>query len=97
MQTRNQGSGLNKSQVASMVQEEDLEELQELRRLLQERVDSAHNNGRIYMMSQYVTILAKVTAEIRKVRDRFDREIIAGNRRMHKELKLHGNTGTSNP
>jgi hypothetical protein len=90
MQNRNQGSGLNGAQIQAMVQEEDLDELQELRKDLQARVDAAHENGRVYMMSQYVTMLAKVTADIKKVRDRFDREAMAGNRRAHKEMKLNG-------
>ena len=95
MQNRNQGSGLNGAQTQAMVQEEDLDELQELRKLLQERVDVAHENGRVYMMSQYVTMLAKVTADIKKVRDRFDREAMAGNRKAHKELKLNGRDSES--
>jgi hypothetical protein len=93
MAVNNPNQKLNGAQIAAMVQEEDLDELQTLRKELQTRVDEAHSNGRIYMMAQYVTILAKVTAEIRKVRDRFDRESIAGNRRAHKELKLNASGG----
>jgi hypothetical protein len=89
MQNRNQGSGLNGAQINAMVQEEDLTELQELRAELQGRVDAAHENGRVYMMGQYVSMLAKVSADIKKIRDRFERESIAGNRRTHKELKLN--------
>jgi hypothetical protein len=87
MQNRNQN--LTGAQISAMVQEEDLEELQNLKSDLQKKVDEAHQNGRVYMMQQYTLILAKVTAEVRKVRDRFDREILAGNRRAHKELKLN--------
>ena len=70
-----------------MITDEDLNELQELKADLQSRVDSSRENGRVFMMNQYVTILAKVNVEVRKVRDRFDRESMADNRRTAKELK----------
>lgn len=87
MQNRNQN--LTGAQINAMVQEPDLEELEALQKELQDRTYKAHDDGRVYMMQQYTKILATVSAEVHKVRARFNRESLAGMRRMHKELKLN--------
>jgi len=74
---------------AWMITDEDLQELEGLLKELRDRVDKAHDDGRIYMMQQYTTLVATVSSEVRKVRNRFDRESIAAMRRAHKELKLN--------
>lgn len=78
-----------------MITDDDLEELEGLQKELRNRVDTAGNDGRIYMMQQYTTILATVSSEVRKIRARFDRETLAGIRRTHKELKLNARDGSA--
>jgi hypothetical protein len=72
---------------ASVIREEDLRDLEKLQQDIQGRVDAAHDDGRIYMMSQHVRILALVSSEVKKVRDRFDRESLAASRSAARELK----------
>jgi hypothetical protein len=48
---------------------------------------SLRNDGRIYMMQQYVQISALVTTEVKRIQARFHRETLAANRRDAKELK----------
>jgi len=91
MQNRNQNRNQNLSaaQLSAMVQEEDLEELKALQKELQDRTYKAHDDGRVYMMAQYTKILATVSSEVHKVGARFNRESLAGMRKMHKDLKLN--------
>jgi hypothetical protein len=72
---------------AAIVREEDLDDMSNLEREIDSRVQAAHDDGRVYMMSQYVRILAMVRAETKRIRDRFDRESLAARRREHKALK----------
>jgi hypothetical protein len=72
---------------AAYVREEDLEELEELKKDLLARVDKARDDGRLYMMSQYTRLIALVSPEIKRIRDRFDREILASVRKEYKALK----------
>lgn len=71
----------------SMVREEDLQDLEELRRELVSRTDKARDDGRVYLMSQYVRLVALVTPEIDRIRRRFDRETLASFRKEHVLLK----------
>lgn len=87
MQNRNQ-SGLTRDQIASTVREEDLQELEDWQRDLEGRVHSARENGRIFMMQEYTTMLANISAKVHKIRARFNRENLAELRRAHKELKV---------
>ena len=73
--------------MASMVREEDLEELQKVRQELLESADKAREDGRVYMMQQYIRLIAVVTPEIDRVQRRFQREALAELRKAHKELK----------
>jgi hypothetical protein len=79
---------LNNNAAASMIREEDLEDLEELLKNLQNRVDQAHQDGRVYLMSQYVRLVALVSPEIDKIHRRFKRENLAAMRKLHQELKL---------
>jgi hypothetical protein len=73
--------------VAAMVREEDLAELEALHSELVKRVDQARTDGRLYLMSQYVRLIALVSPEIDRVQRRFKRETLATLRKDHKALK----------
>jgi hypothetical protein len=73
---------------ASIIREEDLEDMTALENEITDRVDKAREDGRAYMMAQYVKILAGVRSETKRIRDRFNRESIANMRKEHKELRL---------
>lgn len=73
--------------IATMVREEDLDELENLRRELTSRCDQARNDGRIYLMQQYIRLVAVVSPEIDRVQRRFKRESLAELRRTHKDLR----------
>src|SRR5579885_1287245 len=72
---------------ASLVREEDLEALEQLAADLQNRADQAAQDGRVYLFSRYIHLLAIVNPEITRVRRRFQRESLAAFRKMHKQLK----------
>lgn len=73
---------------AAMVREEDLEELEALQSELTKRVDQARTDGRLFMMGQYVRLVALVSPEIKRINARFHRENLAALRKDHKALKL---------
>jgi hypothetical protein len=73
---------------ASMIREEDLEDMEKLQRDIKDRIAAVHEDGRAYMMAQYVRIQAHLNSEIKRIRDRFDRESLANDRKAHKLLKL---------
>lgn len=81
--------------LATLVREEDLESLEELRRELQTRCDQAGADGRVYMMQQYIRLVAIVSPEIDRVQRRFKRESLAALRRTHKDLKTQAAAGAS--
>jgi hypothetical protein len=72
----------------SLVREEDLDDLEALKRDLLARVEKAHDDGRIYLMSQYTRLVALISPEIKRIRDRFDREVLASVRKDEKALRL---------
>ena len=78
---------------ASLVREEDLEELEALHSELVKRVDQARTDGRLYLMSQYVRLIALVSPEIDRVQRRFKRETLAALRKEHKALKEERKAG----
>ena len=81
--------------IASMVREEDLAELEALHSELVKRVDQARSDGRIYLMSQYVRLIALVSPEIDRVQRRFKRETLAALRKDHKALKEQSRADTT--
>lgn len=87
MATSSNTVNLNGKQLAMAPIEEDLKDLEDLRRDMQNRVDQARNDGRIFMMQEYVQILAHLSTKINKIQARFQRETIAGMRKDHKDLK----------
>jgi hypothetical protein len=80
---------------ASMVREEDLEELKTMRDDLQKKIDAARDDGRIFAMSLYVRLQAMVSHESDRIQRRFNRENLAVNRRAHKELATARRNGAS--
>ena len=72
---------------ASLVREEDLEDLETLAHDLQQKADQASADGRVFLFGQYVTLLAFVNPEIARIRRRFQRESLASLRKMHKQMK----------
>jgi hypothetical protein len=72
---------------ASLVREEDLQELEELERDLQTKADKAAEDGRVFMFSQYIHLMSVVAPEVTRIRKRFQRENLASFRKMHKEMK----------
>ena len=81
--------------IASMVREEDLAELEALHSELVKRVDQARADGRIYLMSQYVRLIALVSPEIDRVQRRFKRETLAALRKDHRALKEQSKSDTT--
>lgn len=73
---------------ASFVREEDLDELEAMKRDLLAKVDQARDAGRVYLMSQYTRLLALISPEIKRIRDRFDRETLANVRKEEAALRL---------
>jgi hypothetical protein len=69
------------------IREEDLEDLEALKRDLLGRVNKAHDDGRVYLMSQYTRLVALISPEIKRIRDRFDRETLAMVRKEEAALK----------
>ena len=70
------------------VREEDLEDLEALKSDLLARVEKAREDGRVYLMSQYTRLVALISPEIKRIRDRFDRETLAAVRKEEAALKL---------
>lgn len=78
---------VNGKQLAMAPIEADLEDLDRLRQEMQGRVDQARDDGRLYMMNEYVLLLAQVTTKINRIQARFNRDTLAGMRKEHKNLK----------
>ena len=95
MVTLNNGltPGENGRIVASILTESDLEELEALHSELLTRVDKAREDGRIFMMGQYVRLVGLVSPEIDRIQRRFKRETLAAVRKEHKGLKAEARTG----
>jgi hypothetical protein len=73
---------------ATVVREEDLQDLESLQHEIEDKIQKAHDDGRAFMMAQYVTILAMVKSEVGRITRRFDRESLAGHRNAARELKV---------
>jgi len=78
---------------ASIIREEDLEDMEQFQRDLEDKISQAHDDGRSYMMAQYVRLLATVKIEVKRIRNRFDRESLANHRRAQRELRAHTQDG----
>jgi hypothetical protein len=80
--------GKDGKSLAWSIREEDLDELESLKRDLLAKGDQARDNGSLYLFSQYTRLVALVSPEIKRIRDRFDRETIAEVRKQERTLKL---------
>ncbi len=85
----------NARAAAAMVREEDLADLEALHSDLVKRVDQARADGRIYLMSQYVRLVALVSPEVDRIQRRFKRETLAALRKEHKALKEERKNGAT--
>ena len=74
-------------QLASFVREEDLDDLKELSKQITDLADKATQDGRIYLLQQYIRLSAIIRPEISRVERRFERETLAGLRKEEKRLK----------
>jgi hypothetical protein len=81
------GSAPNGAQLATFVQEEDLDDFGELHKQVQELAHKAREDGRIYLLTQYTRLLAVIEPEIERVQRRFKRENLAYLRREAGRLK----------
>ncbi|MFL5626711.1 MAG: hypothetical protein ACJ788_14090 [Ktedonobacteraceae bacterium] len=73
---------------ATIVREEDLDELEELLREVKTRVHKSRDDGRTFMMAQYTRIVGMLSPEVTRLRKRLEREDLAAFRRDHKTMKL---------
>jgi hypothetical protein len=73
--------------LATFIREEDLDDLEELSKQITDLADKATQDGRIYLLQQYIRLSAVIRPEIKRVKDRFDRESIASLRKEEKRLK----------
>jgi len=87
MATSSNTVNLNGKQMAMAPREEDLADLEAMRRDMQGRIDQARDDGRIFMMQEYVQILAHLTSKINRIQARFNRETLASMRKDHRNLK----------
>lgn len=81
-------NGKDGRSIAWSIRDEDLQELEDLKRDLLDKADKAREAGSLFMMTQYTRLVGLVTPEIKRIRDRFDRETLAGIRKEEKALKL---------
>lgn len=88
MATNNTITGKDGKSLAWAVSEEDLAELEGLKRELLGKGDQARSNGSLYLSALYTRLVALVSPEIKRIRDRWDREILADVRKQEAALKL---------
>jgi len=81
--------------MATMIREEDLQALESLRQDLQSHADQAGTDGRIYLMQQYIRLVAIVSPEIDRIQKRFKRESLASLRKTHKDLRRQAREGAA--
>ncbi|GCE26413.1 hypothetical protein KDA_18970 [Dictyobacter alpinus] len=90
-------SAKNAAQLATFVREEDLEDLEQLSKQLEDYAHKARQDGRIYLLQQYTMLMATVDPEIDRIKKRFKRENLAYLRKEEKRLKKEakGKQGTT--
>ena len=87
MATSRNDNRVTGAQLASMVREEDLEDLEALLKDLEDKAHQSKDDGRLFMASQYITLIATINSEVHRIRVRFKREAIASLRKDTKRLK----------
>ena len=78
----------NGKALAWSVREEDLADLEQTKSDLLVKAQEAQADGRLFIASQYTQLVAVISPEVKRIRDRFDREQLSGIRKEQKELKL---------
>jgi hypothetical protein len=78
----------NGKSLAWSIREEDLDDLEKMRGELLGRAQDSLTDGRLFMSSFYTKLAATVAPEIKRIRDRFDRESLAATRRELKDRKV---------
>ncbi|HEU5377564.1 MAG TPA: hypothetical protein VFV38_19245 [Ktedonobacteraceae bacterium] len=78
----------NGKSLAWTVREEDLEDLEALKRDLIDKATAAQGDGRLFIASQFTQLVAIISPEIKRIRDRFDRELLSSIRKEQRELKI---------
>ncbi|GER87590.1 hypothetical protein KDW_17520 [Dictyobacter vulcani] len=77
----------NAAQLATFVREEDLEDMEKLSKDLEDYAHKARQDGRIYLLQQYIRLTAIINPEIDRIKRRFQRENLAFLRKEEKRLK----------
>lgn len=85
--TKNTTTIVNGRELALAPTEHDLEDLDALRQDMSGRIDKAREDGRLYMMNEYVLLLSQVTSKINKIQARFNRDTLASMRKEHADLR----------
>lgn len=78
----------NGKTLAWSITEDDLNDLETMRGDLLAKANQAQQNGRLFMATFYTQIAATVGPEVKRIRDRFDREALASARKELRALKL---------
>lgn len=78
----------NGKSLAWSIREEDLNDLEAMKSDLLEKAVQAQGDGRLFMASFYTQIAATIGPEVKRIRDRFDRETLASVRRELKDAKV---------
>jgi hypothetical protein len=78
----------NGKALAWTVREEDLADLEQTKADLLTKAQDAQADGRLFIASQYTQLVAVISPEVKRIRDRFDREQLSSIRKEQKELKL---------
>lgn len=77
----------NFRQLAAYVREEDLADLEQLSKHLEDLAHKAREDGRAYLLAHYTRLMATVNPEIDRIKKRFQRENLAFLRKEQKRLK----------
>lgn len=77
----------NSAKLATFVREEDLEDLEKFSKDLEDYAHKAREDGRIYLLQQYIRLSAIINPEIDRIKRRFQRENLAYLRKEEKRLK----------
>lgn len=77
----------NAAQLATFVREEDLEDMEKFSQEIADLAHKAREDGRIYLLQQYIRLSAIINPEIDRIKRRFQRENLAYLRKEEKRLK----------
>lgn len=75
------------AKLATFIREEDLEDMEKLSRQITDLAHQAREDGRVYLLQQYIRLSAVINPEIERVEKRFKRENLAFLRKEEKRIK----------